>query len=145
MTTGQPNKRPVGRGGAGNFTNQMSPELTPQDLETPTLRAGTYTTGRGGAGNMQVSDASKARLAQDVSCPPRRESNSTPIGRGGAGNFVHPPKDKKASEHAIDDSSPRNSGEHSRARGMLDKVMDKFHGAEKKDNKNDGPGSPPKA
>lgn len=40
---------------------------------------------------------------------------------------------KEAPEHAVDDSSPRASGEHSKS--LLDKVKDKLHGKDKDEKK----------
>ena len=45
------------------------------DLETPTLKAERYTTGRGGTGNMAKNDPDNpelARASQDVDLPPHR-------------------------------------------------------------------------
>lgn len=57
-----------GRGGAGNIGDAAkSPKINPQDLQTPTLKAPVYTTGRGGSGNMaNNTDPDEARAAQDV-------------------------------------------------------------------------------
>jgi hypothetical protein len=74
-----------------------SPTIQPSDLSTPTLKNSTYTTGRGGSGNMARNDPAnpeKARAAQDVEAPAvalqRRLSNegSFHTGRGGAANVV---------------------------------------------------------
>lgn len=44
-----------------------SPQLTPSDLETPTLKKPFVTTGRGGTGNMAKNkDPAETRLRQDV-------------------------------------------------------------------------------
>lgn len=44
-----------------------SPQLTPSDLETPTLKKPIVTTGRGGTGNMaKNTDPVETRLRQDV-------------------------------------------------------------------------------
>ncbi|KFZ14639.1 hypothetical protein V502_05980 [Pseudogymnoascus sp. VKM F-4520 (FW-2644)] len=81
-----------GRGGAGNISAAPPPPVSPTDLETPTLKEEVYTTGRGGSGNM-VANTGKAgaRRAQDVVALPRRESEGTHVGRGGAANIVKVP------------------------------------------------------
>lgn len=57
-----------GRGGAGNFVDSTkSPQLKPQDLQTPTLKTSMVTTGRGGSGNMAKNlDPEETRARQDV-------------------------------------------------------------------------------
>ncbi|KFX99492.1 hypothetical protein O988_03833 [Pseudogymnoascus sp. VKM F-3808] len=81
-----------GRGGAGNISAEPPRPVSPTDLETPTLKEDIYTTGRGGSGNM-VANTGKAgaRRAQDVVALPRRESEGTHVGRGGAANIVKVP------------------------------------------------------
>ena len=37
-----------GRGGAGNINSKPAEALTADDLQTPTIKSSTYTTGRGG-------------------------------------------------------------------------------------------------
>ena len=37
-----------GRGGAGNINNKPQNNVDASDLKTPTIKTGTYTTGRGG-------------------------------------------------------------------------------------------------
>jgi hypothetical protein len=37
-----------GRGGAGNINSKPSQPVSANDLQTPTLKSNTYTTGRGG-------------------------------------------------------------------------------------------------
>lgn len=39
-----------GRGGAGNINTKPNNTVDPADLATPTIKSGTYTTGRGGTG-----------------------------------------------------------------------------------------------
>lgn len=57
-----------GRGGAGNIVDSSkSPQLKPEDLQTPTLKTSMVTTGRGGTGNFAAGlDASEKRRRQDV-------------------------------------------------------------------------------
>lgn len=57
-----------GRGGAGNITDSSrTPQLRPEDLQTPTLKAPMVTTGRGGTGNMAANlDPEEKRRRQDV-------------------------------------------------------------------------------
>ena len=78
-----------GRGGAGKLTqkavdlpghadwllgnaNKNVTQNPPPELDTPTLKSKTYTTGRGGSGNMAVNDPEHPELArerQDVDMP----------------------------------------------------------------------------
>jgi hypothetical protein len=57
-----------GRGGAGNIVDSSkTPQLQPEDLQTPTLKTSMVTTGRGGTGNFAVGlDADEKRRRQDV-------------------------------------------------------------------------------
>ncbi|KAL2184191.1 hypothetical protein L209DRAFT_757571 [Thermothelomyces heterothallicus CBS 203.75] len=57
-----------GRGGAGNIVDSSkSPQLKPEDLQTPTLKTSMVTTGRGGTGNFAAGlDAEEKRRRQDV-------------------------------------------------------------------------------
>ncbi|KAK4043017.1 hypothetical protein C8A01DRAFT_32962 [Parachaetomium inaequale] len=80
-----------GRGGAGNIVDSSkTPQLQPEDLQTPTLKTSMVTTGRGGTGNFAVGlDADEKRRRQDVVPVVRRDSHgATHIGRGGTGNVV---------------------------------------------------------
>ncbi|KAL2140687.1 hypothetical protein VTI28DRAFT_3504 [Corynascus sepedonium] len=81
-----------GRGGAGNIVDSSkSPQLKPEDLQTPTLKTSMVTTGRGGTGNFAAGlDASEKRRRQDVEPVVRRDSHggAMHIGRGGTGNVV---------------------------------------------------------
>jgi len=90
-----------GRGGAGNMT-ENSPKITPEDLETPTLKTSVVTTGRGGSGNMaKNSDPYETRLRQDVEAVPRRNSGgATHYGRGGANVFKDSPEEEAAARKA---------------------------------------------
>ncbi|KAL2165145.1 hypothetical protein VTH06DRAFT_441 [Thermothelomyces fergusii] len=80
-----------GRGGAGNIVDSSkSPQLKPEDLQTPTLKTSMVTTGRGGTGNFAAGlDAEEKRRRQDVEPVVRRDSHGAMhIGRGGTGNVV---------------------------------------------------------
>ncbi|KAK5113911.1 hypothetical protein LTR85_010444 [Meristemomyces frigidus] len=81
-----------GRGGAGNINAKPSSAIDPADLKTPTLKSQTYTTGRGGQGNMAINeDPAAARAAQDVDAPAHHEKEAKGIyhwGRGGEGNMM---------------------------------------------------------
>lgn len=62
-----------------------------EDLVTPTLKSNTYTTGRGGSGNMAKNDPEHpevARAAQDVDGTPREPEGPKHYGRGGAANVI---------------------------------------------------------
>lgn len=51
MTTQQPKAPspvPHGRGGAGNISSKSNKAVGAEDLQTPTIKTSTYTTGRGG-------------------------------------------------------------------------------------------------
>ncbi|KAL2154801.1 hypothetical protein VTH82DRAFT_3477 [Thermothelomyces myriococcoides] len=85
------NLQSSGRGGAGNIVDSSkSPQLKPEDLQTPTLKTSMVTTGRGGTGNFAVGlDAEEKRRRQDVEPVVRRGSHGAMhIGRGGTGNVV---------------------------------------------------------
>lgn len=75
----------------GNIATSTSP-VSPDSLETPTLKTDVFTTGRGGSGNMaRNSDPATTRRAQDVVAHPRIETgNDTHVGRGGAANVFRP-------------------------------------------------------
>ena len=83
----------------GNIGADTSTPATSTSLATPTIKSSTYTTGRGGQGNMAPNDpsvpahAEMARVAQDVGAPASREVQSEGHaylhhGRGGGGNLV---------------------------------------------------------
>jgi len=88
-----------GRGGAGNFGKENRTNITPEDLDTPTLKSEHYTTGRGGSGNIARNDsAAEARLAQDVEAQAvkHHEEQNLHYGRGGAANVIRAPsKDRQ--------------------------------------------------
>ncbi|WPH03717.1 Hypothetical protein R9X50_00660000 [Acrodontium crateriforme] len=81
-----------GRGGAGNRHSIPAGETQPADLTTPTIKAATYTTGRGGQGNMATNTSSTtSRLAQDVEAPAahtKEVQGTYHWGRGGQGNMT---------------------------------------------------------
>ncbi|KAI4131087.1 MAG: hypothetical protein LQ338_001408 [Usnochroma carphineum] len=87
-----------GRGGAGNIGPTVNSATNPQNLTTPTIKSQTYTTGRGGSGNMKKNDPRHpevARKSQDVEPPPsavvgKRRGSAGHIGRGGAANVLRP-------------------------------------------------------
>lgn len=68
------------------------PPASGDDLATPTIKSDTYTTGRGGSGNMAKNDPNHpeiARASQDVQPVVKTErSGSFHIGRGGAANVA---------------------------------------------------------
>lgn len=83
-----------GRGGAGNANKHVEQPPPPPELGTPTLKSKTFTTGRGGTGNMAVNDPENpefARERQDLDVPlvALAAEKDYPIGRGGAGNVHH--------------------------------------------------------
>lgn len=84
---------------AGNIGTSTSKPTTPESLTTPTIKQSTYTTGRGGTGNMALNDpsvpahAEMARASQDVGAPAQRQANEegqafVHWGRGGAANMM---------------------------------------------------------
>jgi hypothetical protein len=74
-----------GRGGAGNIYSTANP-TSAKDLITPTIKQDTFTTGRGGSGNMVQYDPERPEIArelQDVESPPQRvEEAPHHTGRG---------------------------------------------------------------
>jgi len=123
----------TGRGGAGNIGDiSKSPQVQPQDLETPTLKASTITTGRGGSGNFaKNTDPDETRLRQDVTPVERRPSDSaTHVGRGGAANVAKlSPEDaakSKKHENAVDEDPRKSSdGLTSKGKSWLSKLTGK--------------------
>ncbi|KAI9796126.1 MAG: hypothetical protein M1833_006464 [Piccolia ochrophora] len=91
-----------GRGGAGNIvpdsTTPIPATAAAHHLTAPTIKSSTYTTGRGGTGNMATNDPTRpelAREAQDVDAPcywPRERNVAEEVhfGRGGAANVTRP-------------------------------------------------------
>ncbi|KAF1950679.1 hypothetical protein CC80DRAFT_426312 [Byssothecium circinans] len=120
-----------GRGGAGNITKeQKSPQLTPADLATPTLKSEHFTTGRGGTGNMARNDPKFpeiARASQDVEAPLHREPEGPHhYGRGGAANVAKPTEEEKraAQEHNQRRSEEAKREEGAAGKGLVDKVKE---------------------
>lgn len=90
---------------SGNIakTDPTASQLQPQDLVTPTLKSNTYTTGRGGTGNMAQNDPQQpeiARAAQDVDGPAHAIDPKGPIryGRGGAANVIEKDDQRKSGD-----------------------------------------------
>lgn len=84
----------------------------PEDLVTPTLKSDTYTTGRGGTGNMARNDPANpeiARLAQDVDAPAHIETQPKHGGRGGAGNFLGQETQQQQQHNKSGDAKPSSS------------------------------------
>ncbi|MCJ1366663.1 hypothetical protein MMC16_005793 [Acarospora aff. strigata] len=87
------NLKPTNPNPPGNIGRQPTESPAP-DLVTPTIKSLTYTTGRGGTGNMAKNDPTNpaiARERQDVASLPRRMSEGeSHFGRGGAANTIRP-------------------------------------------------------
>lgn len=113
-----------GRGGFGNISNDPHVAATADSLHTPTLKQPTYTTGRGGAGNMAKNDDPvKARERQDVDVPPIRledEGKGFHIGRGGEGNF----KRRDSEESKEGKEKERQGSKEAGVKGMVEKGKD---------------------
>lgn len=99
-----------------------SPNLKPTDLKTPTIKSQTYTTGRGGTGNMQPNvHPDITRQTQDVEAHPRagREPETGfQYGRGGAGNTVSLSKDQVVDIKARNASRQRQEAAAAAAAGQ---------------------------
>lgn len=112
-----------GRGGAGNIAPDTNTAYTkPEDLVTPTIKSNTYTTGRGGQGNMTKNDnPENARLAQDVDGPTKvsEPKGAVHYGRGGAANIVTE-KERQSGEAKRNESGSASEG------GLLNKVKGLF-------------------
>jgi hypothetical protein len=122
--------------GLGNISQERRSSATAADLQTPTIKTSTYTTGRGGTGNMAYKDPAHpelARQAQDVDAPPMREPEGPfHFGRGGAANIATPSQEEqekaKARNRGIereakrrDDSFASNGEEGQREKkGIMD-------------------------
>ncbi|KAF2767406.1 hypothetical protein EJ03DRAFT_248768, partial [Teratosphaeria nubilosa] len=117
-----------GRGGAGNITAQPTPGVESGDLSTPTIKNATYTTGRGGTGNMvsnELNDASKSRVAQDVETPAHHEKEVKGTyhwGRGGEGNMMTIGGNGVSGDEKI---AVTNGNSGKERRGSLQGVVDK--------------------
>jgi hypothetical protein len=88
----------------------------PEDLVTPTLKTNTFTTGRGGTGNMAQYDPQHpelARAAQDVDTPATHPEPTGPThyGRGGAANIIGNDAQRKSGD------VKRTSGDAKREEG----------------------------
>lgn len=144
--TDSPSRFTSGRGGAGKpFTQPRLLTLylhdclgnmserrssgTASDLVTPTIKSDTYTTGRGGSGNMtKLESIENARKAQDVDGVIHREhEDAFHYGRGGAANVAKVSEEKKQHAHERNqlksDESARqaNGGE----KGLAEKIREK--------------------
>jgi hypothetical protein len=112
---------------SGNMSKEHRPSGGVTDLITPQLKQDTYTTGRGGTGNMAKNDPNHpelARAAQDVAAPVHREHDSAVhYGRGGAANITKPTEEEARQAQS---TSERSSGEHhdSDAKRLADKGKD---------------------
>lgn len=88
------NDLPLIKTSIGNIGNRnLKPQDVGTELITPELKLPTYTTGRGGSGNMAKNDqGAEARMVQDVGPVSRKNSITTPVstGRGGGGNMAKP-------------------------------------------------------
>jgi hypothetical protein len=83
----------------GNVTKKAAQSPLIQAETTPTLKSKTYTTGRGGTGNMAKNDPQnpdEARRAQDVDVPGLTLPEGTHhTGRGGAANKYTPTEEEQ--------------------------------------------------
>jgi hypothetical protein len=105
-----------------------------EDLVTPTLKSNTYTTGRGGTGNMAQNDPSRpeiARAAQDVDAP-IPAGTATHYGRGGAANIIDKKEGvrksgdgKRNSEDVKRDESAGKGGLLAKGKDLLNKLSKK--------------------
>jgi hypothetical protein len=105
----------------GNFGHEHRGSAGAEDLVTPTLKSNTYTTGRGGTGNMAKNEnPNVARLAQDVEAPAVREPENFHYGRGGAANIA-----KAASDEGKKENKERKSNEGIAEKGkeFLDRLV----------------------
>ncbi|WEW61350.1 hypothetical protein PRK78_006840 [Emydomyces testavorans] len=112
-----------GRGGAGNMSRIRSPapENPEEIISCPTIKAGVFTTGRGGSGNMVPNvDPETTRARQDVDVPPPVTAGTADegrfhTGRGGAANvYTRSPNDIVHSEddhepHALVEKTPSDA------------------------------------
>ncbi|KAL9060284.1 MAG: hypothetical protein Q9162_000688 [Coniocarpon cinnabarinum] len=86
----------------GNIgSSKLNKQAAPRDLQTPTIKRPTFSTGRGGSANIIKGDAERSRHAQDLGGTLRRNPKSgTKIltGRGGGGNTVVIQEEEEGSE-----------------------------------------------
>ncbi|KZM23068.1 uncharacterized protein EKO05_0008200 [Ascochyta rabiei] len=112
-----------GRGGAGNIAPDVNTAYTkPEDLVTPTIKSNTYTTGRGGQGNMAKNDnPDNARLAQDVNGPVQisEPKGAVHYGRGGAANII-------TDKERMSGEAKRSDSDASTEQGLMSKVRGFF-------------------
>jgi hypothetical protein len=91
-------KKPLTTSQIGNLGKESKISELP-NLDTPTIKADKYTTGRGGSGNIATNDPSHpevARAAQDVGAvKPSEQTGKVHIGRGGAANTAAPGEEKR--------------------------------------------------
>ncbi|KAK4546226.1 hypothetical protein LTR36_002363 [Oleoguttula mirabilis] len=119
-----------GRGGAGNINARPSSTIEAADLKTPTLKSQTYTTGRGGQGNMKINqDPAMARAAQDVEAPAHHEKEAKGTyhwGRGGEGNVMTVGTEKEGQAQRAKSKERKGSkGAADGRRGSFQGVLDK--------------------
>jgi ribosomal protein L37AE/L43A len=107
----------------GNIALDVNTAYTkPEDLITPTIKSNTYTTGRGGQGNMAKNDnPDNARLAQDVDGPVKisEPKGIVHYGRGGAANII-------TDQERQSGDAKRNESGASAEQGLLSKVKGLF-------------------
>ncbi|KAK0796909.1 hypothetical protein LTR75_010057 [Friedmanniomyces endolithicus] len=117
--------RSHGRGGAGNITAKASSTAEAKDFSTPTIKSNTYTTGRGGQGNMATNLENFpefARAAQDVNAPAHHEKETRGTyhwGRGGEGNMMTVGSDKSKERPGLD------GGDGQQRRGSFQGIVEK--------------------
>lgn len=113
--------------------------MSAESLDTPSIKTDTYTTGRGGSGNMAKNDPNnpeRARAAQDVTAVPERaEGKGQTIhhGRGGAANIV---KQNGAEEGKKDEKKKDrrpSAGLLERAREGLERIRSNSQGRKGKE------------
>ncbi|KAK5697121.1 hypothetical protein LTR17_023985 [Elasticomyces elasticus] len=131
-STTQQAPRLQGRGGAGNVQTKPATgggEVQAQDFSTPTIKSNTYTTGRGGQGNMATNlpdFPEYSRAAQDVDTPAHHEKEAKGVyhwGRGGEGNAMMVGSDK-APKNKANGEGLRPTEKHQRS-GSFQGIMEK--------------------
>jgi hypothetical protein len=94
----------------------------PEDLVTPTLKSNTFTTGRGGTGNMARNDPKHpeiARALQDVEGSPQPEGQGPKhYGRGGAANIIG---DGQQEQRKSTEAKPKSEEASHEEKGLLAK------------------------
>jgi hypothetical protein len=105
----------------GNFGQGHRGSAGAEDFVTPTLKSDTYTTGRGGTGNMAKNEnPDVARLAQDVAAPAVREPENFHYGRGGAANIAKAPSEEGKKESKERKS---NDGIAEKGKEFLERIL----------------------